>query len=68
MILVEIVLWEDEQVPPKGTELGREGGREVSQGCLPAHSFFTESVSNGNGDSVTAHFFHLWSRTERRAP
>ena len=40
MTLVEIVLWEDEQVPPKGTDLGRGGGagrcpRAASQ---PIHS------------------------------
>ena len=45
-------------------EVGEQGG---ARGLLPAHSFFTESFSHGNGDSVTAHFFHVWQRTERRA-
>ena len=40
MILVEIVLQEDEQVPPKGTELDGSGGAGRGQGAAsqPIHS------------------------------
>ena len=36
MILVEIVLQEDEQVPPKGTELDGSGGAGRGQGAAPS--------------------------------